>query len=356
MNFSAFIKKKNKLLLPFSWLYQLGAYGFHKLYDLQLLKTTAFPLPVICIGNLAVGGTGKSPMAEYIIKLLKEKYTLAIISRGYKRKAKGFIIANKNTTAADIGDEPMQFHTKFPGITVAVGANRVAAVQQLLATKPETAVIILDDAFQHRAITAGLSIVLTAYNNVFTDDYYLPAGELRDLKSNYKRAAIIVVTKCPAEISNDEKRSISAEINPLPTQEIYFTTPDYDLPYHLVDKHTIGLPGIKKVILFTAIADPQTLIDYFNKHTIEVKPFLYQDHHTFTATDMRTIIAAYEQNKEESTILLTTEKDAVKLTAFQSQIQQLPVFVIPVAHRFLFDEKEKFDHHILKYTQEHLKK
>lgn len=356
MNFSSIIKKKSKLLLPFSWLYQLGIYGFHKLYDLQLLKTTAFSLPVICIGNLVVGGTGKSPMTEYLVNLLKGKYKLATISRGYKRQAKGFLIANSSTTAAAIGDEPMQFHAKFPDITVAVGANRVAAAQQLLQNRPDTEVIILDDAFQHRAIIAGLNIILTAYSNLFTQDYYLPAGELRDLKSNYKRADIIVVTKCPAYISNEEKRNIIAAINPLPAQPIFFTTLSYELPYHLVDNYTIDLQDIKKVILFTAIADPQTLIDYFNKHKIQVKPVLYQDHHTFTTTDMRTIIAAYQQNKTESTILLTTEKDAVKLIALQQQIQQLPIFVIPVTHRFLFDEKEKFDNYILKYTQEQLKK
>ena len=185
-----FLKSFRILLLPFALLYWLGISVRNWLYNKNILKSATFGLPLICIGNLSVGGTGKSPMVEYLVTRLKDKFRVATLSRGYKRKTKGYALANENTTALEIGDEPMQFHLKFPGVPVAVGEERLVAIPQLLHDKPDTQAIILDDAFQHRSIKAGLNIILTDYNNLFTRDFYLPTGDLRDLKSSYKRSEI----------------------------------------------------------------------------------------------------------------------------------------------------------------------
>lgn len=181
-----------------------------------------FNFPLICVGNLVTGGTGKTPMTEYIVALLKDKYKTATLSRGYKRKTKGFAIAGKDTTAIDIGDEPMQFHQKFPEIIVAVGEERLVAIPQLLHEKPETQVIILDDAFQHRTVRAGLNIILTDYRNLYTRDLLLPAGDLRDFVSSSKRADVIIVTKCKQNITIEEKENIIKELKPLVHQQVFY--------------------------------------------------------------------------------------------------------------------------------------
>jgi len=200
-----FLKSFRILLLPFAFLYWFAISIRNWLYDNKISRSTSFGLPVICIGNLSVGGTGKSPMVEYLVRLLHPKFKVATLSRGYKRKTKGYALATAGSTALEIGDEPMQFHQKFPEIAVAVGEERLEAIPQLLHDRPDTEAIILDDAFQHRAVKAGLNILLTEYSNLFTRDFYLPTGDLRDLKSQYKRAQIIVVTKCDPDLSNEEK-------------------------------------------------------------------------------------------------------------------------------------------------------
>ena len=227
---NAFLKSFRILLLPLALFYWLAVAIRNWLYDRNLLKSVSFGLPIICIGNVSVGGTGKSPMVEYIVMNLKDRFRLATLSRGYKRRTKGYSLANDNTTALDIGDEPMQFHVKFPAIPVAVGEERIVAIPQLLHDRPHTQAIILDDAFQHRAITAGLNILLTDCNNLFTRDFYLPTGDLRDLKSSYKRAHVIIVTKCRPELSKQEAANIMEEIKPMSYQRVFFTSIEYDEP------------------------------------------------------------------------------------------------------------------------------
>ncbi|MEI9958672.1 MAG: tetraacyldisaccharide 4'-kinase [Ferruginibacter sp.] len=206
-----------------------------------MFKAVSFNFPIICIGNIAVGGTGKTPMVEYLIRLLQNDFETATLSRGYKRKTKGFAIADTTTTALEIGDEPMQFHKKFPAVTVAVGEERLAAIPQLLQYKPNTNVIILDDAFQHRPVKAGLNIVLTAYNNLFTRDLIMPAGDLRDVKASMKRADIIIVTKCKTDLSIAEKNAIIKEIKPVANQTVFFTEIVYGTPYHLFNNDPIAV-------------------------------------------------------------------------------------------------------------------
>src|SRR3984957_2115727 len=196
------------LLFPFSLVYALAVKVRNWCFDKKLLSSASFNLPIICVGNLAAGGTGKSPMVELLIRLLKDKYPVAVLSRGYKRKTRGYALANDATTALDIGDEPMQFHSKFPDVTIAVGEERLVAIPQLLHDRPDTRAIILDDAFQHRAIRAGLNILLTDCSNLFTRDWYLPSGDLRDSPGSYRRADLIVVTKCREGLSQDERQAI----------------------------------------------------------------------------------------------------------------------------------------------------
>lgn len=338
MNFSSVIKKKNRLLLPVSWLYKMGVYTYHKLYDWKIFKTERIPLPLICVGNLAVGGTGKSPMTEYLLRLLKDRYNVATISRGYKRSTSGFIVAGENTTANEIGDEPMQFHTKFPDVLVTVGENRVLAAKKLVELKPNTDVIVLDDAFQHRAIEAGLNILLTEYGNLFAGDYYLPAGQLRDLKSNAGRAQIIVVTKCPDNLSENERQEIIRNIKAQQQQTVYFTSIKYDAPKNIFTGEATKFSS--GVILVTGIANPQPLIKYIQAFTTIKEVVAFKDHHDFDVADIEKIVDKYHQMQAP---IITTEKDAVKLLSFKDKLKGLPLCAIPMAHHFLFNEKEKFD-------------
>ncbi len=237
MNFnSLFLRSFRILLLPFALLYGFAIIIRNWLYNKKILRSSQFNLPIICVGNLAMGGTGKSPMVEYLIELLCNKFRVATVSRGYKRKTKGYALANENTTALDIGDEPMQFYSKFPQVAVAVGEERMVAVPQLLHDKPDTQLVILDDAFQHRAIKAGLNILLTECNNLFTQDFFFPTGDLRDQKTSAKRADIIVITKCPADLPETEKEKIAQQLAAYEVQHIFFTTTAYQTPYHIITK------------------------------------------------------------------------------------------------------------------------
>src|SRR5215213_6441758 len=210
-----FLKSFRVLLLPFALIYGFVIWIRNGLYNKNIFKSASFGLPLIGVGNLSVGGTGKSPMVEYLVRHLKNIYKVATLSRGYKRKTMGYALASHQTTALDVGDEPMQFHRKFPDVPVAVGEQRVLAIPQLLHDKPDTEVIILDDAFQHRAIKAGFNILLTDYNNLFTRDFYLPTGDLRDSRGSYERADVIVVTKCSPDLSEQERQEVVKEIEPL---------------------------------------------------------------------------------------------------------------------------------------------
>src|SRR5215213_2694524 len=229
-----FLKSFRVLLLPFAILFWLVVLVRNWMYKKNILRSTSFGLPLICVGNLSVGGTGKSPMVEYLVFHLKNRFRVATLSRGYKRKTRGYALASDDTTAIDIGDEPMQFHRKFPGVPVAVGEERVLAIPQLLHDRPETEVIILDDAFQHRAIKAGFNILLTECGNLFTRDFFLPTGDLRDSRSSYKKADVIVVTKCPVDLSEEDKIEIIKEIEPLSHQQVFFTVISYGTIYHIV--------------------------------------------------------------------------------------------------------------------------
>jgi len=352
MNFNTiFLKSFRILLLPFALLYGFIIIVRNWLYDKNYLHSAEFNFPLVCVGNLAVGGTGKSPMVEYLVRLLQQQFVVATLSRGYKRKTKGYALADENTTALEIGDEPMQFHKKFPGIAVAVGEARIEAIPQLLHDKPATQLIILDDAFQHRAIKAGFNILLTEYNDIFSHDFFLPTGDLRDDRASYKRADIIVITKCPAFLGEVEKKSIIKDIKPLNNQKIFFTTIEYGTPYHIATNETIAITQQDEVLLVCGIANPKPLKHYLDEHAYTYYQQDYSDHHIFTIDDLEEIRKKFKGINSENKFILTTEKDAVRLEKFNEQLHGLPLYVLPIQHRFLFEEGNAFDETVIHFVR-----
>ncbi|WP_231940432.1 tetraacyldisaccharide 4'-kinase [Filimonas lacunae] len=345
------MKSFRVLLLPFALLYGLAVTIRNFLYNKKYLRSAEFGLPVICIGNVTVGGTGKSPMVEYLVQLLQRQFKVATLSRGYKRKTKGYALAGDKTTALDIGDEPMQFHLKFPELTVAVGEERIVAIPQLLHDKPETQVILLDDAFQHRSVKAGLNILLTDYNNLFTRDWFLPTGDLRDQRLSYKRAQVIIVTKCPATLTEEEKQKLIKEIKPLPEQTVYFTTIEYGTPYHITNRTAHSLVHEEEVLLVCGIANPRPLKQYLNEQVASYSQLDYSDHHIFSIDDLKEIRKKFEILSGSKKLILTTEKDAVRLLKFRQELDRLPLYVLPVRHGFLFNGAEQFNGQIIHFIE-----
>lgn len=348
-----FLKSFRILLLPFALIYWAVIWLRNFFYDKNLFKSSSFGLPLICVGNLSVGGTGKSPLVEYLVGNLKDKFRVAIISRGYKRKTKGYALADDLSTALEIGDEPMQFHKKFPGVPVAVGEERIVAIPQLLHDKPNTQAIILDDAFQHRAIKAGLNILLTDFNNLFTRDFFLPTGDLRDIKSSYKRAEIIIVTKSEPDLSLEEREKIIKEIRPLPHQQVFFTTIRYGLPYHILkrENHAV-INETTEVLLVTGIANPRPLKNYLAEQSDTYQLLHYRDHHIFTIDDWEEMNKRYDSIVSTDKMILTTEKDAMRLMKFAAEVKDIPFYVMPMEHHFLFGEASKFNDIIIKFIKE----
>ncbi len=313
------------------------------MFDKNYIRSASFNFPIICIGNLAVGGTGKTPMVEYLINIFRNKYELAILSRGYGRKTKGFGIADDTTTALEIGDEPMQFHLKYPGLTIAVGEERLVAIPQLLHEMPGTQVIILDDAFQHRYIRAGLNILLTDYTNLYTRDFVLPGGDLRDVKFSARRADIILVTKCPIDMGLQEKSQIIKELKPKVHQKVFFTAIHYGEPYHLLNKNlTRAITSEADILLVCGIANPRRLKEHLTENVRSYDMLRYADHHIFDTDDLADILKQFNKLKSDNKFILTTEKDAVRLQKFENELQGQPIYVIPISHSFLFDSADHF--------------
>ena len=345
------LKSFRYILFPFSIIYGFVIWLRNKLFDKNILRSATFNFPLICVGNLAVGGTGKTPMAEYLIRLLEDKYPVATLSRGYKRKTEGFAIADDHTTAIDIGDEPMQLHKKFPEITVAVAEERIVGIPQLLHAKPGTKVIILDDAFQHREVRAGLNILLTECEDLYTRDFVLPAGDLRDVKSSSKRANIIVVTKCKSHLDEEERQSIINELRPLDNQEVFFTKIEYASPYHLFTKETKFIERDCNILLVCGIANPKPLKEMLTHYTDTYEMILFRDHHIFSIDDLKDIKKQFSKIESSNKIILTTEKDGVRLSKYKNELQDLPVYVLPMRHKFLFGQEEQFDAKVISFVE-----
>ena len=320
-----------KIACPVVPIYYLATSIRNKLYDLGLKTSTAFDFPVICVGNLSVGGTGKTPMIEYLIRLFKDNYQVATLSRGYGRKTKGFLLANEQANAEGIGDEPFQFYHKFKGnIQVAVDANRVNGIEQLRLLPEEPELILLDDAFQHRKVKAGFTVLLTTYGNLYTKDFVLPTGNLREPKVGANRADIIVVTKCPKPLSIDEKEAILKQINPKDYQHVFFSHIEYSDEVISFEKR-VKLDTLQDFTLVTGIANALPLVDFLKSKGHRFEHLNFKDHHDFSNQDI-------ERLKEKSTIV-TTEKDFVKLKKFdvlKDKLYYLPI-EIKIDNSKLFD-------------------
>lgn len=343
MNFNAPLLKPIRILLfPFSLIYGLIVWIRNRFYDKRIFRSASFNLPLICVGNLSAGGTGKSPMVEFIIRNQPEKDRLAILSRGYKRKTKGYALATATTTALEIGDEPMQFHLKFPEVAVAVGEERVVAIPQLLHDRPDTRAIVLDDAFQHRSVKAGLNIVLSDYSNLFVYDWFLPTGDLRDERASYKRADIIVITKCPRDLSPTKKQEMTAAVKPLENQHVFFSTIKYGAPYHILNREIKTVTENVEVLLVSGIANPLPLKKYLSDHSQTYYEILYNDHHIFSIDDLKEITKRFRSIQAQDKMILTTEKDAVRLIKFAQELTDLPVYIMPIETEFLFNEGPTF--------------
>ncbi|MEP6465106.1 MAG: tetraacyldisaccharide 4'-kinase, partial [Parafilimonas sp.] len=280
------------------------------------------------------------------------KFLIATISRGYKRKTKGYALANENSTALEIGDEPMQFHAKFPEVSVAVGEERVVAVPQLLHDKPNTEVIILDDAFQHRAIAPGLNILLTVYDDLFVDDFFFPTGDLRDQKSSAKRADIIVVTKCPENLGNDEKETIEKQLKPYTQKEIFFTTIEYGMPYHITTKSKKSFSLNDEILLVYGIANAKNLKKHITDNAAGYEEISYSDHHIFSIDDLKDINKKFQKIISQNKFILTTEKDAVRFLKFNEALEDIPLYVLPIQHKFLFNSDEVFNKLIIDFIND----
>lgn len=329
-----------KLLFPFSILYGIITDIRNALYFANILKRTRFEKPVITVGNLSVGGTGKTPFVEYLLRLLNTKYNTATLSRGYKRKTFGFIIADASTTMDEIGDEPYQYHHKFKSTKVAVDANRVNGITKLLERHPELDVIILDDAYQHLAVEAGLNILLTTYSELYCKDFMLPAGNLRETRKGAQRADIIIVTKCPENLTNNNIEEVKKCLQLKRNQELFFTYIKYS-NYLISNITTIPINEVNfnEAILIAGIAKPQSFFNFLK--TDHTKCLSFPDHHNFTKTDIHRIIAEANGNK-----IITTEKDFVRL---KNQLPADQLYYLPIQTSFLSD-KEKMDQIILEYV------
>ena len=340
------------LLLPISLLYHIVLTIRHKLYDWHILRTTRFEKPVICVGNLNLGGTGKTPHTEYLVNLLKDNYRLATLSRGYGRKTKGFKLAEATSSYEDLGDEPLQYFRKFPEIQVAVDEDRVDGVRRLLKSKNAPEVILLDDAFQHRSIKAGLNILLTEYQHLYCDDFLVPAGTLRDVRSAAKRAHLIVVSKSPKDLSEAAQTAIKAKLKPQEHQSVYFSYLEYALLQPLNESaKTVSIDDADSILAFCGIANPKPFVEELKKQHKTVDFLHFADHHTYTEEDVRNIIKRFESIVSEKKIIVTTEKDAARLTnsPYLCQFERAPLYVLPVSVRF--HEEEKFNKEILSYVR-----
>lgn len=340
-----------KILYPFSVLYGQITSARNVLYNKDILKSTTFDIPVIAVGNLTVGGTGKTPQIEYLVRLLQNEYKLAILSRGYKRTTKGFIIADKNTSVSDIGDEPMQYFNKFKNVIVAVDNDRVNGINKLTKLENPPEVILLDDAYQHRKVEAGLNILLTSYDNLYINDTMLPTGNLREKIGGANRAQIIIVTKCPKKLSEQQQFEITKKLNIKLHQTVFFSTIKY--AKEIISKKN-QLPVNKlsnyKIVLVTGIANTQPLTVFLDTMNCSYQHIKFGDHHNFTQKDYQKIDKAYskikEGNPDAQCLVLTTEKDYVRSFTKKDNFYYLSI------ETDFIDHKEDFNKLIKKYVEQ----
>ncbi|MBN1388526.1 MAG: tetraacyldisaccharide 4'-kinase [Bacteroidales bacterium] len=353
-------KLQKILLFPLALIYGLVIRIRNFLFDTGILKSTRFDLPLITVGNLTVGGTGKTPHIEYLVSLLKDKYDTTVLSRGYKRKTRSFLFVETSADVSTSGDEPLQIKLKHPDITVAVDRNRVHGVNEILTAEPETDIILLDDAFQHRYIKAGLSILLIDYNRLIFNDHLLPAGRLREHRSSVKRADIVLITKTPGDLAHDMMKHISRKIPLNTSQRLYYTGLSYDQPFSIFYP---GKPGITmnrvrddmgNVLLVTGIAEPAPLLSYLHEYDLQVTHLKYPDHHHYNEMDLRKIKDKYLGLPDGKRCLITTEKDAIRLRERlnEKDFPEDRLFYLGINVVFLNNYAAEFNKLILDYVRE----
>jgi len=344
-------------LLPISWIYGIGVRIRNKLFDFGVLKSKSYQVPIISVGNITVGGSGKTPHVEYLVSLLKDQFQVATLSRGYKRKSKGFQLADKNTKVSDIGDEPFQIWKKFPKIFVAVDNDRCHGIETLIADEDtkDTEVVILDDAFQHRYVKPGVNILLVDYHRLIIYDKLLPAGRMREPKSGKNRADIVIITKCPKDLKPMDYRVLQKAMNLYPYQKLYFTSIEYcdlkplycgeDLPLEKITKET-------NILLITGIASPQQITDDISKYSDKITPLTYSDHYQFKQKDLEKINAIFASLPSPK-IIITTEKDAARMIGMQGLNDDVrkSLYTLPLRVSFLLEQEEMFNNNIINYVR-----
>ena len=350
--------KINDWLLPLSWIYGAGVRLRNQMFEMGMLKSRSFDIPVISVGNITVGGTGKTPHVEYLINLLRDKVKVAVLSRGYKRKSKGYMLATADTPMSDIGDEPYQMKKKFADIYVAVDKDRCHGIDQLTANEEtsDTDVILLDDAYQHRYVKPGVNILLVDYHRLIMYDKLLPAGRLREPQKGKARADIVIVSKCPAELKPMEFRVITKAMNLFPYQKLYFTTLKYGSLrpiYGGEDRKLDTLTGDTSILLLTGIASPQQMIVDLKPYTERITPLTFPDHHQYTDADIDRINAEFEAMKGNDKMIVTTEKDNARLCGMEGLSDEVKknIYVLPVEVGFMLDQEEDFNENIIGYVR-----
>ena len=343
-------------LLPLSWLYGIGVGFRNKLFEIGVLKQHSYDIPVISVGNITVGGSGKTPHVEYLIRLLQEEAKIAVLSRGYKRKTHGYILADENSTMKDIGDEPFQMKKKFSGINVAVDHKRTRGIENIIHDRKDTDVILLDDAFQHRYVKPGINILLVDYHRLIIYDKLLPAGRLREPLSGKNRADIVIITKCPKDLKPMEFRVLTKSMDLYPYQSLFFSTIDYDTLYPLFNKEENKitkqqLKG-KNVLLVSGIASPKQIIVDIKKYVTSITPLSFADHHQFSSKDAERINQAFA-NIKGNKIIITTEKDATRLEDIEGLDDDVKshIYVLPIKVRFMLNQENVFNDKIIDYVR-----
>lgn len=350
-----------KWLLPLSWLYGLVVLIRNKLFKCKILKQKQYNLPVICVGNITVGGTGKTPHTEYLIELLKTDYRIAVLSRGYKRKSKGFVLANKNSTVEEIGDEPFQIKCKYPNILVAVDSKRQRGIETLLALpedeKPN--IILLDDAFQHRYVKPSFTILLTDYNRLMTCDKLLPAGRLREPVHYAEKANMIIVTKCPDGITPLDLRLLSKDIHAYPYQDLFYTSFKYGAltPVFAENERELSLTKLqnKDILLVAGIANPRPFFKKVKRYAKKAEVMAYPDHYQFTPKDISKMKSRLLSMGNKEKVIIVTEKDAVRFRSMDHLDEEIKsnLYYLPICVSFVNEEeKEQFNNKIVDHVRE----
>ena len=346
----------NDWLIPLSWLYGFGVRVRNWLFEIGVLKSKSFDIPVISLGNITVGGAGKTPHVEYLIRLLQNQEKVAVLSRGYKRKTKGYQLADEKSTMQDIGDEPYQMKQKFPGIYIAVDAKRTRGIENLTSheTTKNVDVILLDDAFQHRYVKPGINILLVDYHRLIIYDKLLPAGRLREPVSGKNRANFVIITKCPKDLRPMEFRVLAKTMDLYPYQSLFFTTLDYDNLKGIFNKEELPLEKIREqnVLLFTGIASPRQMIEDLTPLCKSIQPITFIDHHQFASKDIERINNTFSSMPSQK-LIITTEKDAARLEGQEGFSEEVRnnIYVLPIHIRFMHEDEETFNNKIISYVR-----